>query len=364
MGKIQPALHWRGYGFHQGAAPCSFTGSLSLLLIIHHIVQLLQWSEACFSQYEHPVVLTVEAQAKYVGNMKGALRQETEILYRFYFGGHRVLSQRLGLGKGGVRMAPEEALSEILHVPLGCVTPFALVNESARYISFFSGFMYVLQVFTASFWNKGFKSQECCFFDPLSNDMSIALNAHDLDKFLNSIGKTPAYVDLEATPTVGKDQPPDLASLVPSDALISADPPVTKESSKGLEKNHTSADKQPVIVAGAKPAKPSNASTKEKPSGTMNSSITYADPNKFVDEILEKTRTIVLSEIKEDENIEKYRELLATIVLNNISKQLGMELKNLAVSLKCPQYSYYTIFKNMAYTEGFKEGIHHQPKRM
>ncbi|XP_042040893.1 uncharacterized protein LOC121786342 [Salvia splendens] len=201
--------------------------------------------------------------------------------------------------------------------------------------------------------DKGFKSQECCFFDPLSNDMSIALNAHDLDKFLNSIGKTPAYVDLEATPTVGKDQPPDLASLVPSDALISADPPVTKESSKGLEKNHTSADKQPVIVAGAKPAKPSNASTKEKPSGTMNSSITYADPNKFVDEILEKTRTIVLSEIKEDENIEKYRELLATIVLNNISKQLGMELKNLA-----------TIFKNMAYTEGFKEGIHHQPKRM
>lgn len=29
---------------------------------------------------------------------------------------HAVLSQRLGLGKGGLRMAPEEALSEILHV--------------------------------------------------------------------------------------------------------------------------------------------------------------------------------------------------------------------------------------------------------
>lgn len=27
-----------------------------------------------------------------------------------------VLSQRLGLGKGGLRMAPEEALSEILQV--------------------------------------------------------------------------------------------------------------------------------------------------------------------------------------------------------------------------------------------------------
>ncbi|KAG6390388.1 hypothetical protein SASPL_148122 [Salvia splendens] len=330
----------------------------------------LQELQIGFSQFEHPVVLTVEAQAKYVGNAKGALSKNLFLKdkkQRYYIVSAladtkvdlKVLSQRLGLGKGGVRMAPEEALSEILHVPLGCVTPFALVNESARNVSLLL--------------DKGFKSQERCFFHPLSNDMSIGLfwywitlNAHDLDKFLNSIGKTPAYVDLEATPTVGKDQPPDLAGLVPSDAPVSADPLVKQESSKGLEKNHTSSDKQPVIAAGyvlrftlhyhgsgAKPAKPSNTSTKEKPSGPVNTSITYADPNKLVEEILEKTRTIVLSEIKEDENTEKYREQLATIVSNNISKQLSMELKNLAI-----------IFKNTAYTEGFKAGIHHQPKRM
>ncbi|XP_042036923.1 uncharacterized protein LOC121782973 [Salvia splendens] len=314
------------------------------------LLSRLQELQIGFSQYEHPVVLTVEAQAKYVGNEKGALSKNLFLKdkkQRYYIVSAladtkvdlKVLSQRLGLGKGGVRMAPEETLSEILHVPLGCVTPFALVNESARNVSLLL--------------DKGFKSQECCFFHPLSNDMSIALNSHDLDKFLNSIGKTPAYVDLEATPTVGKDQPPDLASLVPSDAPVSADPLAKQESSKGLEKNHTSSDKQPVIAAGAKPAKPSNTSTKEKPSGPVNTSITYADPNKFVEEILEKTRTIVLSEIKEDENIEKYREQLATIVSNNISKQLSMELKNLAI-----------IFKNTAYTEGFKAGIHHQPKRM
>ncbi|KAL1533637.1 hypothetical protein AAHA92_33496 [Salvia divinorum] len=311
----------------------------------------LQELQIVFSKYEHPVVLTVEAQAKYVGNMKGALSKNLFLKdkkQRYYIVSAladtkvdlKVLSQRLGLGKGGVRMAPEEALSEILHVPLGCVTPFALVNESARHVSLLL--------------DNGFKSQECFFFHPLSNDMSIAINAHDLDKFLISIGKAPAYVDLEATPTVGKGQPPDLASLVPSDAPVSADPPVKQESSKSLEKNHTSADKQPVIAAGAKPAKPSKTSTKEKPSGAVNtSSITYADTNKFVEEILEKTRTIVLSEIKEDDNIEKYREQLATIVSNNISKQLSMELKNLAI-----------IFKNTAYTEGFKAGIHHQPKRM
>jgi hypothetical protein len=45
----------------------------------------------------------------------------------------KVLSQRLGLGNGGIRMAPEEALGELLQVSLGCVTPFAVVNESARY---------------------------------------------------------------------------------------------------------------------------------------------------------------------------------------------------------------------------------------
>lgn len=310
----------------------------------------LQELQIGFSQYEHPVVLTVEAQAKYVGNMKGALSKNLFLKdkkQRYYIVSAladtkvdlKVLSQRLGLGKGGLRMAPEEALSEILHVPLGCVTPFAIVNESARHVSLLL--------------DKEFKSQECCFFHPLSNDMSIALNAHDLDKFLNSIGKTPAYVDLEANPTVGKDQPPDLASLVPSDAKVIADPPEKKETSQGSEKIHTSANNQPVIATGAKPAKPSNASTKEKPSVVANVSITYADPDKFVEEILEKMRSLVLSEIKEDENSQKSQEQLTTIVSNNINKQLVMELKNLA-----------TIFKNTAYTEGFKAGIHHQPKRM
>nr|CAD1823735.1 unnamed protein product [Ananas comosus var. bracteatus] len=33
--------------------------------------------------------------------------------------------------------APEEALQEVLQVPLGCVSPFAVINESARY-TFFS----------------------------------------------------------------------------------------------------------------------------------------------------------------------------------------------------------------------------------
>ncbi|KAK6132011.1 hypothetical protein DH2020_034237 [Rehmannia glutinosa] len=332
----------------------------------------LQELQIVFSQYEHPVVLTVEAQDKKQRFYIVSALAETKVDLK-------VLSQRLGLGKGGLRMAPEEALAEILQVPLGCVTPFALVNDSARNVSLLL--------------DQGFKSQECCFFHPLSNDMSIALNARDLDKFLNSIGKTPAYVDLEANPTVGKDQPPDLANLVPSDAAVLAVPVEKQGSSQGSEKIHISVNNQQNAVTGyicrmhhndtfrpklssrnllfvhccdgqsmvlmcivdlslaSKAVKPSNASsTKEKSSGAASSSISYADTDKFVEEILEKTKSIVLSEIKE-ENAEKYREQLATLVSNNISK-LGVELKNIA-----------TIFKNTAYTEGFKAGIHHQPKR-
>ncbi|KAL7155901.1 hypothetical protein ABFS83_03G107200 [Erythranthe nasuta] len=297
------------------------------------LLSRLEELQVVFSKYEHPVVLTVEAQAKYVGHIKGALSKNLFLKdkkQRYYCVSAlaetkvdlKVLSQRLGLGKGGLRMAPEEALGEILQVPLGCVTPFALVNESARQVSLLL--------------DQGFKAHECCFFHPLSNDMSIALNTRDLDKFLNSIGKTPAYVDLEANPTVGKDQPPDLATLVPSDATVSV---------VLLEKlNLISVNNQPTTVKVAKDVKPSNVSTKEKSSSAVNSPISYADPDKFVEEILEKTKSMFLSEIKE-ENTEKYREQLAT--------KLRVELKSIA-----------TMFKNTAYTEGFKAGIHHQPKRM
>ncbi|KAI8004603.1 hypothetical protein LOK49_LG08G01618 [Camellia lanceoleosa] len=134
-------------------------------------------------------------------------------------------------------MAPEEALPEILqafilgrknisiwtivilyvlfthiYVPLGCVTPFALVHDSARYVS---KLLHVLLM------DKGFKDQECCFFHPLLNDTSISLRVHNLDKFLKSIGKDPTY----ASPSVWKDQPPDLAAFVPSDAIVLQEDP-------------------------------------------------------------------------------------------------------------------------------------------
>ncbi|KAJ4966044.1 hypothetical protein NE237_017893 [Protea cynaroides] len=62
-----------------------------------------------FSCYDHPVVLTVEAQdKKHRFYIVSTLASTTVDL--------KVLSQRLGLGKGGLRMASEEALLEILQL--------------------------------------------------------------------------------------------------------------------------------------------------------------------------------------------------------------------------------------------------------
>ncbi|RVW17662.1 Prolyl-tRNA synthetase associated domain-containing protein 1 [Vitis vinifera] len=87
----------------------------------------LQELQIDFTKYEHPAVLTVEAQEKYVGHLGGGLSKNLFLKdkkHRFYIVSAlkdtkvdlKVLSQRLGLGKGGLRMAPEEALGEILQV--------------------------------------------------------------------------------------------------------------------------------------------------------------------------------------------------------------------------------------------------------
>lgn len=302
----------------------------------------LQELQIDFTKYDHPVVLTVEAQAKYVGHVKGALSKNLFLKdkkHRFYIVSAladtkvdlKVLSQRLGLGKAGLRMAPEEALPEVLQVPLGCVTPFALVNDSARHVSLLL--------------DKGFKDHESLFFHPLSNDTSISLSARDIDRFLNSIGKDPAYVDLEARPSVGKDQPPDLASLLPSDTIILEEGPTEKAGpSKGPESNHVVGSNKSTSAA-AKAGKSSSDTLKDKPV-TSKLSSSFADPGKAVEEILERMSAIVLSEINE-ENIKQHGEQLGALVSNSVRKHLSLDLTTLT-----------TMLKNTAYTEGFHAGTH------
>ncbi|XP_062101210.1 uncharacterized protein LOC133807083 [Humulus lupulus] len=309
----------------------------------------LQELQIDYSKYEHPVVLTVEAQAKYVGNLGGGLSKNLFLKdkkSRLYIVSAlsdtkvdlKVLSARLGLGKGGLRMAPEEALGEILQVPLGCVTPFALVNESARHVSLLL--------------DQGFKSQERCFFHPLSNDMSISLNVSGLDTFLKSMGRDPTYVDLEANPSVGKDQPPDLAYLVPVDSVVLPNPPESVTSCKGSSEKYTSADIKSTKNSdkASKPsASPHNA--KNKPVKGVKPACSTTNVDRFVEEILDKASALLLTEISE-ESIKQHGGQLGTVVSNNIKSRLISELNSTTMT-----------FKNAAYTEGFHAGVHHHPKR-
>uniref|UniRef100_A0A1D1XWU9 Prolyl-tRNA synthetase associated domain-containing protein 1 n=1 Tax=Anthurium amnicola TaxID=1678845 RepID=A0A1D1XWU9_9ARAE len=302
----------------------------------------LQELQISFASYDHPAVLTVEAQAKYVGHLGGALSKNLFLKdkkHRFYVVSAlagttvdlKVLSQRLGLGKGGLRMAPEEALQEILQVPLGCVTPFALINESARTVSLLL--------------DKGFKAHEFCFFHPLSNKVTISLNTCDLDKFLISIGRNPTYVDLEVTPLVGKDQPPDLAALVPSETPSSVGPPEYTVQNQAAAVNHAPILNKSINCSGETILGPNSTKVaKENTVGTAENKVAATDVRKLIDEIIAKTCAAVLTQISKD--TEDQPEVDGSL-LDKVSKHIGPDLENIAMS-----------FKNAAYTEGFHAGIY------
>ncbi|KMS99264.1 hypothetical protein BVRB_2g046330 [Beta vulgaris subsp. vulgaris] len=300
-----------------------------------------------FEQYEHPVVLTVEAALKYLANKEGAFCKNLFLKdkkHRFYIVSAlaetkvdmKVLSVRLGLGKGGLRMAPEEALGDVLQVPLGCVTPFALANESARHV--------------ALLLDQGLRSQKRVMFHPLSNDMTIALSTVDLDKFLKSLGRDLAYVDLEANPPVGKDQPPDLAAFAPSDAIVLPESTAKSASTEVALKNSQSANSGPVTGKSIKQPveenKVKNKSAKGKTVNAVTRSTPFSNPELFVNEILDKTSALIFSEINK-ETISKDGEDLGAVASENIRKRLHSELSHLAM-----------LFKNTAYTEGFHAGTH------
>ncbi|XP_062146720.1 uncharacterized protein LOC133854498 [Alnus glutinosa] len=297
----------------------------------NQLLARLQELQIEFSQYEHPVVLTVEAQAKYVGNGEGGLSKNLFLKdkkNRFYIVSAladtkvdlKVLSQRLGLGKAGLRMAPEEALGKVLQVPLGCVTPFALVNDSARHVSLLL--------------DQGFKGQGRCLFHPLSNDMTISLNACELDKFLRSIGRDSSYVDIEANPPVGKDNPPDLAALVPSDSIVLPD------STEKATNDHVVSDKKSMEITASEPSRKAK-NMEDKPASSVQPASSYKDVGQFVEEILDKTSALLLSEITEDA-IKQHGEGLGAVLSDCIRERLSLELKADARS-----------YMNTAYTEGF-----------
>ncbi|XBH80520.1 hypothetical protein VPH35_106249 [Triticum aestivum] len=291
-----------------------------------------------FKRYDHPVVLTVEEQAKHVGNFGGALTKNLLLKdkkHRLYIVSAladtkvdmKILSQRLGLGKGGVRMAPEENLCQVLQVPLGCVTPFALFNESASAVSLLL--------------DQGFKSKQSCYFHPLTNDVTIALSSSNLDKFLLSIGKQPAYVDLEASPVVGKDNPPDLADLVPSGAFCSSEESVENPTPKDAPQVNVPKEKTCLPVKAKPKVQKKGAESSESKVPTNNG----ANVEIFASDVLEVIFPLFLSEASKKLNI-KQEELTQILKLDDFKRRAAPDLESVT-----------NMFKNAAYTAGFHAGF-------
>jgi len=280
-------------------------------------------------------VLTVEEQARHVGHLGGALSKNLLLKdkkHRLYVVsalaetkiGMKILSQRLGLGKGGLRMAPEENLLQVLQVPLGCVTPFALINESASAVSLLL--------------DKGFKSKQSCYFHPLTNDVTIALSSSNLDKFLISIGKQPAYVNFEDAPAVGKDSPPDLAHLVPSGVPNSSVQPVENTA-------HTNVPHQnnvpKVTEVKAKPKVQSKGPETSQSKVDKPTNCTNVDA--FVNDVFDIISPLFLSEASKKLDVKK--EEISSIT-DGIRRRAAPDLEIIATSLK-----------NASYTSGFHAGF-------
>ncbi|PVH67015.1 hypothetical protein PAHAL_1G411200 [Panicum hallii] len=294
----------------------------------------LQELKIDFTCYDHPVVLTVEEQAKHVGHLGGALSKNLLLKdkkHRLYVVSAlaetkvdmKILSQRLGLGKGGLRMAPEENLLQVLQVPLGCVTPFALINESASAVSLLL--------------DKGFKSKQTCYFHPLTNDVTIALSSSNLDKFIISIGKQPAYVNFEDAPAVGKDSPPDLAHLVPSGVPNSSEQPVENTTPTNVPHQNN----VPKATVKAKPKVQSKGP--ETLQSKVDKPTNASSVDNFVNDVFDIISPLFLSEALKKLDIKK--EELSSII-DGIRGRAAPDLESIARSLK-----------SASYTSGFHAGF-------
>ncbi|KAG6655540.1 hypothetical protein CIPAW_05G223900 [Carya illinoinensis] len=91
---------------------------------------------------------------------------------------------------------------------------------------------------------------------------------------------------------------------------------------------------------GAEPSRKVK-NVKDKPVGSMQPSNSFKDVGQYVEEILDKTSALLLSEITED-TIKQHGERLGAVVSNCIRERLSAELKADTRS-----------YLNAAYTEGF-----------
>eukprot|EP00270_Netrium_digitus_P008654 TRINITY_DN2599_c0_g1_i1.p1 TRINITY_DN2599_c0_g1~~TRINITY_DN2599_c0_g1_i1.p1 ORF type:complete len:391 (-),score=130.25 TRINITY_DN2599_c0_g1_i1:192-1217(-) len=310
---------------------------------------------------EHDIVMTVEEQAKYIDGMKGVpaknllLKDKKGRLILISAATTtkvdlKSISQRLGLGKSGLRMAPDDALTSVLQVPLGSATPFALVHESARPVGL---------ILDKNLREGG---GGLALFHPNNNNATIGVSCSGgLDVFLRSIGREPAYVDLLTEATVGKEQPPDLAHLLPSEALSSSSSPAaaaaaaTPNSAGAPTASASSASKstppEPAAAAAAKGGKAQKGKQQQQ-EATKAGKAASAPPGDDVDAACHSVLDLVIA-------LAAQHSVLVSESSDAAADEPAHE-KDRAEGFKCELKQelqhLLVMFKNSAYASGFSAG--------
>ena len=89
--------------------------------------------------------------------------------------------------KGGLRLADESVLQDKLGVTQGCVTPFALLNDRAKQVTF---------VIDEDLL-KG--NHEFLYFHPMTNAATTGITPMDLEKFLEAVDHKPYLLKFETS---------------------------------------------------------------------------------------------------------------------------------------------------------------------
>eukprot|EP00878_Enallax_costatus_P041006 GHUV01047443.1.p1 GENE.GHUV01047443.1~~GHUV01047443.1.p1 ORF type:complete len:289 (+),score=110.84 GHUV01047443.1:305-1171(+) len=243
----------------------------------------------------------------------------------------KVLSARLGCGKGGLSWASEELLAESLQVEPGCVTPLALANvDSCKH---------VLLLIDSKLQQSGQKF----FVHPIVNSASVLVDCDGLDKFLRGIGREPIYVDLEADPKIDRDNPPDLKQYADTveappkdDDAASSTVSSTTPSASSSQVNLAAAVAVPKAAVPPKAKKASNSSSKAAPAKQSDAEhhIKLTNVVSRTEELIDMVAQALTGKSAADAAADSY-------VLRRLTADVQMQL---------------TAFKNAAYTAGYTAG--------
>jgi prolyl-tRNA synthetase len=159
------------------------------------ITSLLKELKIESQTYQHDAAFTVEEQAVHVGHLKGALtknlflRDKKHGLFLVTTRADRDVNMKtvgnlLKLSGSNLRFGDEELLIEKLGIIRGAVSPFALVNDSVKEVTFCI--------------DKALMDEEIINIHPLRNDRTTSISPANLIAFLDHIDHKPTILEFPA----------------------------------------------------------------------------------------------------------------------------------------------------------------------